>query len=507
MLLGTVIVGPLDERVRDRIVAETRGNPLALLELPLGRTPAELAGGFALPDAAPLSGRIEDTLPASSRSAPLDTRRLLLVAAAEPSGDSALVLRAAERLGLGPATATPAREAGLLERGPGVLLRHPLVRSAVYRAETLEDRRSVHQALAEATDPQLDPDRRAWHRAQSASGPDAEIAAELERSAWRAQARGGYAAAAAFLERDRGVERRPGAPGRACARGGGSEASRGRTRRRARAAGHRRGGPDGRAPARTRGSTARPDRVRAEPRPRAPALLAKAAKRLEPLDAALARSTYRDAFTAAWYAGGLADGAGVLEVAQAAREAPASSSPAPASDLVLDGVALLTTGGYAVGAPIVQRSLRAFLAAPPADGDAVSWLGFACRAAHDIWDDRSFELLATRFVELVRDAGALSSLPFALSIRAIVHLFVGEFAAAGSVIAELQTVVAAMGSDRSPYADIARAGMRGRESETSRAHGCDRRRRAGTRRGAMARRRGLGARDPVTTASASTAPR
>jgi hypothetical protein len=201
MLLDTVIVGPLDERVRDRIVAETRGNPLALLELPLGRTPAELAGGFALPDALPLSGRIEATFRRRLEALPLDTRRLLLVAAAEPSGDPALVLRAAERLGLGAATATPAREAGLLERGPGVGLRHPLVRSAVYRAGTLEDRRSVHQALAESTDPRLDPDRRAWHRAQSASGPDAEIAAELERSAWRAQARGGYAAAAAFLER------------------------------------------------------------------------------------------------------------------------------------------------------------------------------------------------------------------------------------------------------------------------------------------------------------------
>ena len=420
-----------------------------------------------MPDAIPLSGRIEGTFQRRLGALPPDTQRLLLIAAAEQSGESALILRAAERLGLGADVGTPAREAGLLELGPRVLLRHPLVRSAVYRAASPEERRSVHQALAESTDPRLDPDRRAWHRALSAAGPDAEVAAELERSAARAQARGGYAAAAAFLERTVALNLDPG-----------------RRAERALAAAeakHRAGAPDASLELL---ATAEPGSLNELQRARAdrlhgqiayvlrrgrdaPALLVQAAKRLEPLDAAVARSTYRDAFTAAWYAGGLAGAAGLPEVARAARAAPASASPAPASDLLLDGMAQLTTDGYAAGAPLVRRALRAYLAEPSADGDAVSWLGFACRAAHDIWDDESFELLATRFVELVRDAGALSALPFALSIRAVVHVFVGQFAAAASVIEELRTVVAAMGGERSPYADVALAGMRGRESETS----------------------------------------
>jgi DNA-binding CsgD family transcriptional regulator len=463
-LLDRVIVGPLDERVRDRIVAETRGNPLALLELPSGRTPAELAGGFALPDAIPLSGHIEATFRRRLGALPPATRRLLLVAAAEPSGDPALILRAAERLGVGPDAAMPAHDAGLLQTGAHVQLRHPLVRSAVYRAGTPEERRSVHQALAEATDPEVDPDRRAWHRAQSTSVPDAEIAAELERSARRAQARGGYAAAAAFLERTAALTIDP-------------------ERRAERAlaaaeAKHRAGAPDAalelletaEAGASNELQHARVDRLHGQiayvlSRGRAaPELLVRAAKRLEPLDAGLARATYRDAFTAAWYAGGLAGPHGLAEVARAARAAPGSAAPAPASDLLLDGVALLTSDGYVVGAPIVQRALREFRSAPSPGDDAISWLGFACRAAHDIFDDGSFEVLAARFVEVVRDAGALSSLPFALSIRAVAHVFLGQFAAAAAVIAQLQTVVTAMGNERSPYADIALAGMQGRES-------------------------------------------
>jgi DNA-binding CsgD family transcriptional regulator len=449
--------------VRDRIVAETRGNPLAILELPRGCTPAELAGGFALPDAHGLTGRIEDTFQRRLAALPADTQQLLLVVVADPSGDPALVLRAAERLGLGLDAATPAVDAGLIEWAPRVVARHPLVRSAIYRASTFEERRAVHRALAEATDPSADPDRRAWHRAQAAAGPDAELATELEDSARRAQARGGYAAAAAFLERTAALSVDP--------------ARRAQRALAAAEAKHLAGAPDA---ALDLLETAEAGTLDAFERARAgrlhgqiayvlsrgrdaPGLLVEAAKRLEPLDAALARATYRDAFTAAWYAGG----AGLAPVARAARDAPASGSPAPVTDLLLDGVALLTTDGYAVGAPVVRRALPALLAAPVAGEDAFSWLGFACRAAHDVWDDRSFELLAARFVEVVRDAGALSSLPFALSIRAVVHLFVGEFVAAASVIAELRAVVAAMGSERSPYADIALAAMRGNETDVS----------------------------------------
>ena len=198
-LLGSVLRVPLDDRVRERLIAETRGNPLALLELPRGLTPAELAGGFGLPDAPGLSGRIEDSFQRRVARLPTETRRFLLVAAAEPVGDPVLLWRAAERLGINLHTAMETD--GLLAIGARVTFRHPLVRSAVYRAASPEDRQAVHRALADATDAEVDPDRRAWHLAQATSGADEDVAAELERSAGRAQARGGLAAAAAFLER------------------------------------------------------------------------------------------------------------------------------------------------------------------------------------------------------------------------------------------------------------------------------------------------------------------
>ena len=237
-LLESVLTGPIDARVRDEIVAETRGNPLALLELPRGLTVAELAGGFGLPGALPLAGRIEDSFRRQIEALPAQTRRLLLVAAADPTGDPSLMWRAAGRLGVGTQAAGPAAEAGLAEFGGRVRFRHPLVRSAVYRSASAADRQEAHRALAEATDPRADPDRRAWHRAQAAAGPDEDVAAELERSAGRAQARGGLAAAAAFWERAAAADGRPGAPRRADAgRGAGRPAGR-RVRQGAGAAGH-----------------------------------------------------------------------------------------------------------------------------------------------------------------------------------------------------------------------------------------------------------------------------
>src|SRR5215472_14107246 len=201
VLLASALAGPLDARVRDLIVAETGGNPLALLELPRGLSPAQLAGGFGLPFAAPLRSRIEDSFARQLDVLPEATQRLLLVAAADPSGDPVLVRRAAGRLGVPAQAAESAVEAGLLEFRAHVGFRHPLVRSAAYWSASSQDRQEAHRALAEVTDPQIDPDRRAWHRAKAAAGPDEEVAAELERSAGRAQARGGMAAAAAFLHR------------------------------------------------------------------------------------------------------------------------------------------------------------------------------------------------------------------------------------------------------------------------------------------------------------------
>ena len=214
-LLASALAGPLDARVADLIVAETGGNPLALLELPRGLGPAELAGGFGLPGAAPLAGRIEDSFVRQLEALPPESLQLVQLAAADPAGDRALVGRAAGRLGIPVQAADPAAEAGLVEFSSRVRFRHPLARSAAYRSASVSDRRQMHAALAEVTDPIADPDRRAWHRAQAAAGPDEQIAAELERSAGRAQARGGLAAAAAFLERVSGADRRSGPPRRA----------------------------------------------------------------------------------------------------------------------------------------------------------------------------------------------------------------------------------------------------------------------------------------------------
>ena len=204
-MLDSALTGPMDARVRDQIIAEAHGNPLALLELPRGGTAAELAGGFGLPGTVPVSGSISGSIEENFRrridALPTGTRRLLLLAAADPTGDPTLVWRAAGQLGVGAETAAPAVEGGLAEFDVRVQFRHPLVRSVVYRSASAQDRQAAHRALAEVTDPELDPDRRAWPRAQAAPEPDEDVAGELERSAAGAQARGGLAAAAAFLER------------------------------------------------------------------------------------------------------------------------------------------------------------------------------------------------------------------------------------------------------------------------------------------------------------------
>jgi DNA-binding CsgD family transcriptional regulator len=465
-LLASVIPGRLDERVRTRIIAESGGNPLALLELPRGATAAELAGGFGVAGPVPLAGRIEQSFLRRITPLPEATRRLLLLAAAEPVGDPALLWRAAGRLGISAAAAAPAEADGLLAVTARVTFRHPLVRSAVYQAALPGARRRAHQAIAEATDPGADPDRRAWHRAQAAAGPDEDIAAELERSAGRAQARGGLAAAAAFLERAAALTPGQGRAQRALAAAqakyqcGAFNAALGLL------ATAESGPLDEFQRARTdllRGQIAFASRRGSD----APPLLLKAAKSLELLDVRLARETYLEALFAALFAGRLALGGGVREVAEAARAAPPSPGAARASDLLLDGLALVITEGYPAGAPMLKQAASAFCGGDVSTEEGLGWLWLADRSAGLLWDYGSWDLLSARRVKLVRDAGALNALPFAATIRAGVHLWAGEFATAASLVAEVKSVAEATGCSVTPYGALALAVFMGREDEAA----------------------------------------
>jgi DNA-binding CsgD family transcriptional regulator/tetratricopeptide (TPR) repeat protein len=462
-LLGSVLRVPLDERVRERLVAETRGNPLALLELPRALTPGELAGGFGLPDAPGLSGRIEESFRRRLTGLSVDTQRLLLVAAAEPVGDPVLVWRAAGRLGIGIKAA--AETDGLLTIGASVTFRHPLVRSSVYRAASPEDRQAVHRALADATDPEVDPDRRAWHLAQATSGLDEDVASELERSAGRAQARGGLAAAAAFLE---GAVRFTVDPER-----------RARRALAAAQAKHLAGAPDAalqlldiaRAGPLDELVSARVDLLRAQIAfasshgSDAPPLLLAAAKRLEALDIDLARATYLDAVSAAQFAGRLAGSVGAQEVARAALAAQPPPHPPRASDLLLDGLATRSTAGYAAAAPMIKRALRAFRSENISSEEELRSLWLASRHAGVMWDDESWDVLTARHLKLAREAGALTVLPLSLNIRIAVDTFAGELATAASLTEELRAVTEATGGRFPPYAPLLIGALRGREAE------------------------------------------
>jgi DNA-binding CsgD family transcriptional regulator/tetratricopeptide (TPR) repeat protein len=464
-LLATVVPGPLDERVRDRIVAEARGNPLALLELPRpGRTLAELAGGFGLSDGVALSGRIEQSFIERLAPLPPATRLLLLVAAAEPVGDPVLVWRAAESLGIGPDAATPAAGVGLVDFGAQVRFGHPLVRSAVKAAAAPEERHRVHRALAEATDADLDPDRRAWHLAYAVAGLDEDVAAELERSAGRARARGGLAAEAAFLER--AVELTPD-PKRRAQRA--LLAAKGK---------HQAGANDAAlrllALART-GPLDELDQARAQllhaqvtfatTRGRdAPPLLLEAARRLEPLDTTLARGTYLEAFAAALSADRLVRGGDPREVAAAVLAAD-WDPPTRACGRLLYGLAHLTHDGYVAAVPALKDALRAFREEPLSDEDGLRWLWLAARIARALADDQAWDELTARNLELARRAGAFSVLPLALTDRVVVELISGRIGVAMSLAAEVEAVVEATGSQVAQRTPITLANWRGQDAE------------------------------------------
>jgi DNA-binding CsgD family transcriptional regulator len=464
-LLELVLTGPLDARVRDQIIADTHGNPLALLELPRGLTSAQLAGGFGLSSAVPLAGRIEESFGRQLEMLPTQTRRLVQLAAADPSGDPMLVWRAAGRLAIGAGAAGPAADAGLAEFGARVRFRHPLVRSAAYRSASVQARQELHGALAEVTDPAADPDRRAWHRAQAAPGPDEEVAAELEQSAGRAQRRGGLAAAAAFLERSAGLTLDP--------------ARRAQRALAAAQANHQAGAPDAAlgllamAQAgpldelqRARGDLLRAQIAFASSHGRdVPPLMLSAARQLEALDTGLARETYLDAFTAAMFVGRLSPA--VDDVARAVRNAPAPLVPGRAPDLLLDGLALLVTEGYAAGTPALKRALLAFRSQDISAEEGLSWLWLAGRAAMAVWDDETWHILASRHIKLARDAGALSELPLAVRSRILLHTHAGELEEGAALIAAAQAVADATGSQLGLYGALGVAAWRGREAEAA----------------------------------------
>jgi DNA-binding CsgD family transcriptional regulator/tetratricopeptide (TPR) repeat protein len=466
-LLEGALAGPLDTRVRDLIIAETRGNPLALLELPRGLAPAELAGGFGLPGA-PLTGRIEDSFARQLEALPEQTRRLVLLAAADPSGDRALVWRAAGRLGLPFQAETPAVEAGLVTFGAWVRFRHPLARSAAYRSASIQARQEMHAALAEVTDPIADPDRRAWHRAQAAPGPDEEVAAELERSAGRAQARGGLAAAAAFLERSVSLTVDP---------------ARRAERSLAAAQAYLQAGAFGNAldllAAAEAGpldelASARVDLLRGHAAfasgrgSDAPPLLLKAAKRLEPLNRAIARDTYLTAWIAATFAGRLAGAGQMLEVCRAAQALPSPEQPSGPLDLLLEGFALLVTDGPAAAAPALRHAVDAFASADIPVNDRLQYGPMAQGAAIALWEEDGQRTILIRQVQLARTVGALDQLPIDLVALAIDDAWRGDFAGAVSLIAECDAVCEATGgSSVAPFAGMFLGALRGNEEEVT----------------------------------------
>ena len=462
-LLDATIPGPLDPRVRDRILGEAGGNPLALLELPRGGKPVAVAGGFGLPVEMPLTSRIEQGFVRQLTPLPAETRRLLLLAAAEPVGDVPLLWRAAGQLDIGPEAAGPAEAAGLVEIGARVRFRHPLVRSAAYRAAPAPERREVHRALADATDARLDPDRRAWHRARAADGPDEAVAGELERSADRAQGRGGLSAAAAFLQRAAELTPDPAL----------------RVKRSLAAAQAKLDVADAVSASDLLAAAelgpvdelqrARLERLRAQiafasRRGRdAPPLLLEAARRLDPLDAAMARETYLEAIASAMFAGRLGTGPDEREVAEAARAS--NRVPAPgAADRLLDALVTRFTEGYAASVAPLSRALRAF-GEPDDGGEDRRWLWLACRLAQDLWDDELWHVLATRGVRVARETGALNLLPNALNYLAALNVHSGAFATAAALTDEIDSITQATGIPPLRYAASMLSAARGDQAQ------------------------------------------
>ncbi|MCL3862125.1 LuxR family transcriptional regulator [Actinotalea sp. K2] len=469
-LLDAAVRTPLDEAVRERVLAEAAGNALALQELPHHVGADDAAGGFELPGTLSVPLRLEEGFRHRAGGLPPQTQLLLLVAAVEPTGDVALLWRVASHLGLAREVAVPAEAAGLLQIGARVRFRHPLVRSAVYRAAAPPDRRRAHGALAEATDPRADPDRRAWHHAQAVLGADEEAAAGLERSAGRARARGGVAAAGAFLQQAAELSPDPAARARRALEAAHAKHEAGATEAALQLLAVAANGPLDPLPRARAGLLRAQIAFRRSRAGDGPKMLLDAAEALAPLDGALARETYLQALDAAIITGD--PDWGVKQVAAAARAAPAPPrSPQPA-DLLLDALVTTFTRGYEAGVPGLRRALIAFGREQPhpgsvPDADSHRWMWLASRTALAVFDDELAHTLADRHVRVAREAGALGTLPAALLVQSIMHVLAGELARAAELAAEQTSITAATTAVPLLQAQLVLAAWRGRAQETS----------------------------------------
>jgi DNA-binding CsgD family transcriptional regulator len=461
-LLASIITVPLDERVRARILAETRGNPLALLELPRDFSAEGLAGGFGLSSDGSLPGRIEASFQRRVQQLPIETQRLLLLAAADPTGEPALLVRAAEKIGVPVHHLRPAESDGLLKLGAQVTFRHPLLRSAIYREAWPDERRAAHQALALATDPESDPDRRAWHRAHAIPGPDEDVALELEQSAARARARGGLAAAAAFLERSAALTPDPTSRAHRALEAAATKHLAGASQEALRLIASAAAGPLD-ALDRARLKLLQGEIVDLGRTPDALPLLLDAARQLEPLDVPLSRDAYLAALRAASSAGRL--GPGTLEVARAALEAPRVPDEPRSVDLLVDGLAVRFTDGYAASAPALKRALAALREEGERDGVSVRWPWFARRVAPELFADDAWHYLATRSTKVTREAGALGVLPIALNHLAHLRCLEGDLDGATALLDEADEIAHATGTEPLAIGRLSLVGYRGIETE------------------------------------------
>ena len=462
-LLVANVHGPLDAAFCEQVIAESHGNPLALLELPRS---GDLAGGFARPDTQPVAGKIEQSYARRLKMLPSETQLLVLVAAAEPLGDPVLLHRAVGTLRLDMTAVDPAVDAGLITIDTRVAFAHPLVRTAAYRSATAANRHRVHSALAEATDAETDPDRRAWHRARAIQAPDEEVAHELERSAGRAQARGGFAAAAAFLERAAAVSPDSGKRARRALEAAEAKQLAGAPQAAASLLAAAIGGPlselEGAVAQRLQGLTAVDLRRPGEAVP----FLLEAAGRLESIDPRLARETYLEALRAANLCGRLA-GEMQRRVAEAARDAPPPGGAPRAVDLLLDGLAIRFTGDYAASAAPLKRALSAIRDEDDGVWQDVRRPGFAARLALDLFDDEACHVLATRSVQLARDKGALGVLPLALHHLGHFRSYEGDLDAAEALMEESDAIADATGAARFVAARLTLTSFRGDEAALS----------------------------------------